>query len=336
MRIDTTPLSKRPDRHRFKHSFETRQDEPARSSSQTIGGTPIFARISENKPAIRSVSRCVPAPGETLPSPWESFTERDLARFVNSLNRAQAREERKLDLVREALSELGPDLARKYPGFSSKWSGIPPSLAHPRKDLDLVAGKSRSLAYARNLIKALERNPSSFDNRTFARLTSALYRVQTTENKRLGLAYETLAARARLDIAWGFPSYNFNWLGITAYLEHLGIEPPPGPDFVESYRGRKRTTEVKNSNGDYYLSQYLSELEADNYEISRFRSDDATMERMKNHGKTYTTSGRQIIEFPLNRDGSVKRKFREIDLLIKRSVEKFIEDSGHHEHYSVS
>jgi len=189
---------------------------------------------------------------------------------------------------------------------------------------------------ARALITALETNPSSFDDKTFARLTSSLYRVQTTENKRLGLAYEVLAARARLDVARWFPSYNFSWHGITAYLEHLGIEPPPGPDFVESYRGHTRTTEVKNSSGGDYLSQYLPELEADNYEISHFRSDDATMERMKNHGKTYTTSGRQITELPLNRGGSVKRKFREIDLLIKMSVVRFIQDDGHHGHHRVS
>jgi hypothetical protein len=173
-------------------------------------------------------------------------------------------------------------------------------------------------------------------DRDFVRRTRLLYDVQTTENKRLGLAYEILAAKVRLDVARRFPSYDFRWLGVTAYYQHQGKEPPACPDFVESYAGHTRTTEVKNSNGRYFMSQYLKELDADNYEISRFRSDDATRKRMVNHGKTFTTSGHQITEFPLNADGSVEQKFTGIALLIEESVERFIEDNAHHGHFSMS
>lgn len=168
--------------------------------------------------------------------------------------------------------------------------------------------------------------------RDFAQFTSSLYLALPTREKMLGLALETLSTKARLDLAKRYLGFSFFWSGITAYD---GGEPASGPDFVESYNGRTRSTECKNSNGRYYLSQYTPQLRADNFEVSAFRSHDATKTRMNASHKTFVTFGHQITEFPLNQDGSVKRRFRGIYRLIVRSIERFIHGDAHVAHLWV-
>jgi hypothetical protein len=144
-----------------------------------------------------------------------------------------------------------------------------------------------------------------------------LLEKQPTEEKRLGLNLEILGRKAREDLSGKFDAFSSRWNGITAYL---GQEPQKGADFVDSFGCVSQTDEYKNTSGNYYLCQYVKNPDKDHYTVGATKSDDATNEYLASHGSSCLTIGQQINEFPLDEDGSVKRKFSNAFCKIKTDI----------------
>ncbi|MDG6943062.1 MAG: hypothetical protein JRM94_03185 [Nitrososphaerota archaeon] len=156
----------------------------------------------------------------------------------------------------------------------------------------------------------VDRDPQSIpvaSSKEQTKYLKELYKKQPTKERQLGLANESLGWRARQDLEGECRGFTSRWTGVTAYL---GQEPQGGADFEDSFEGVSHTDEYKNTNGEYYLSQYVKNPDKDHYTIGAVKSDDATENYLKSCGKSCLIIGQQIDEFPFNDDGGVKEKFR--------------------------
>lgn len=144
-----------------------------------------------------------------------------------------------------------------------------------------------------------------------------LYENQPTRQRQLGLAFEILGFETRKQVQKKHPTYGFRWNGLDAYFDG---EPSSCADFTDIYGETVETDEYKNTKGSYYLTQYVKNPKYSHYTVAATKSNDGTKCFLGKHGKSCLIVGVQVDEFPLERDGSVKKKFRASAHLIKMAL----------------